>query len=467
MKTVAIVGGGFSGSLLALKLSQANPDWSVKLIERRIRAGRGLAYGACATYHLLNVPVPRMEVGLKPGFAEWLWAQHPAQLDDALAHAGGDMSATFVPRALFGEYLEERLADAEVSSGGMGLHRVRGNAVRLIDAPRRGLLLEDGREIGADAIVLALGNSSPRPPGDPNDPFYDTMNFVPDPWAKDAFDRLDPNGDLILIGTGLTMVDIALKLAAEGHRGKMYAISRHGLVPNVHASGGTWKPFAKPDTPLKLLRLIRAEVKRAREQNVPWQRVIDAVRPNVAHIWHAWTQGEREQFLRHLRARWEVYRHRMAPRVAENLAQLCESGQLMFTKGRIRGYRVLPDGVEVKAGAKSVRAFRVVNCTGPRSDLGRVGIPLIANLRRRKMVVADPLGLGIETDDCAVIDGAGRSSNWLFALGPLTRPAWWEITAVPEIAVQVDRLVHVFSAVRRRERTPFLAEAFEHLGIGI
>ena len=175
--------------------------------------------------------------------------------------------------------------------------------------------------------------------------------------------------------------------------------------------------------------------------------MIDAIRPNIAQVWHALTPKKRGQFLRHLRARWDVHRHRMAPRVAEKLYALMSGGQLRIGGGRIRGYRVVPEGVEVsRAHGEMLIVARVINCTGPRSDLDRVGIPLIADLKRRSLIVPDPLGLGIETADCAVIDASGHASNWLFALGPLTRPAWWEITAVPEIAVQVDRLVEIFAA---------------------
>jgi uncharacterized NAD(P)/FAD-binding protein YdhS len=158
----------------------------------------------------------------------------------------------------------------------------------------------------------------------------------------------------------------------------------------------------------------------------------------------------------------------MAPRIAEKLYGLMKSGQLHLGGGRIRGYAIVPAGVEVTlSSGEKLTVARVINCTGPRSDLDRVGVPLIADLKRRNLIVPDPLGLGIETDDCAVIDTSGHASHWLFALGPLTRPAWWEITAVPEIAIQVDRLIDTFAAPQTKVRPPTLAEAFIYLGSGI
>ncbi|HEY5339060.1 MAG TPA: hypothetical protein VIJ85_12705, partial [Rhizomicrobium sp.] len=242
-----------------------------------------------------------------------------------------------------------------------------------------------------------------------------------------------------------------------------------------HKSGGSWEPFLAPligASPPAIMRAIRAEIAKAEAKSISWQRAIDAVRPFIAPIWAGWTGAQRNQFLRHGRARWDVHRHRMAPRIGAALHALIDSGQLRISAGRVRSYRKAAWGVEAvvtpRGGGRDViyPAARVINCTGPRSDLDRLAIPLLADLKARGVIVPDALGLGIETDDCAAIDRNGRVSNWLFALGPLTRPAWWEITAVPEIALQVDRLAEDFSA-NATSHTSTLADAFVDLGAGI
>ena len=451
-KTVVIVGGGFSGAVFGLKLHSKCPDWRIIIAEPKKKLGRGVAYGACGPDHLLNVPVTRMEIGLTPSFADWL--QHRRSiLAEALVESNLDLAAAFVPRRLFGDYVEERVKEALDSKSMVGLGSVRGEVVRLL-ADARGVLLTDGREIRADIVVLAMGNLPPRPPGGPDPWLYDSGFFIPDPWALDAFSDIDPAEPLLLIGSGLTTVDIALRLAQRGHRGPMLAVSRRGLTPRTHAAGGAWPEFLQDKIPASaraLTKIVREQIALAAAKGIVWQRVFDAARPAVPSIWNGWSDFSRRQFLRHLRPRWDIHRHRMAPRVSEGLAKLQSSGALEVLSGRIAGYR--PDArfvdvsLRLRGGATRVfKAGHVVNCTGPGGDFARTAIPLIAELRDRKLAIPDPLGVGVETRDCAVLDGSREASSWLFALGPLTRPAWWEITAVPEINLQIDRLVSQLSS---------------------
>ena len=442
-KTVVIVGGGFSGAIFGLKLHLRCPGWRIVIVERNKRLGRGVAYGACGPADVLNVPVSRMEIGLTPSFADWLQRRR-ACIAEALLESELDLSAAFVPRRLFGEYLEERINASLDSRPLAGLGSIRGEVVRLL-GDDRGVLLTDGRQIKADVVVLAMGNPPPSAPGGPDSWLYDSGFFVPDPWAMDA---------LLLIGSGLTTVDIALRLQQQGHRGPLLAISRRGLTPRSHAAGGQWSDFLHghiPASPLALMKKIREQVGLAAAQHIPWQRVFDAARPAVPSIWNEWNAFSRRQFLRHLRPRWDVHRHRMAPRVSDAFAQLRTSGALEVLPGRVAGYRPTGRLVEVtmrmRGGAtRTFSAGHIVNCTGLGGDLSSIAVPLIAELRDRKLAVPDPLGVGLETRDCAVIDSAGVASSWLFALGPLTRPAWWEITAVPEINLQIDRLVAQLSS---------------------
>ena len=470
---IVIVGGGFAGAILALKLARARPQDSIRLVERRRRAAVGLAYGACSPQHLLNVPVSRMELGLSPSFSSWL-ETCGADLSDAVDEAHGRLADAFVPRALFGRYMEERLAQDLSAQSACGLRRVTGSAVRMLDAPRRGVVLEDGRELEGDLVVLATGNLTPHPaPVARFEAAGGAVEVVDDPWAPAAFEGLDPEAGVLLIGAGLTMVDIALRLAGAGHRGPLTAVSRHGHRPQRHVAGGEWPGFlgrAAPPTPLAALRLVRAQVAQARACGTPWQRVFDAARPDVARLWRSWSLASRRGFLRHLRSLWDVHRHRMAPRVADQLDALLADGRLTLHAGRVADVQGVVGGARVRLrlrnGADTVLepVTHVVNCTGPRSDFNSLEAPLFGNLRRAGLVQADELGLGLATQRCALIGSDGEPSPWLFAVGGLTRPSLWEVTAVPEINAQIDAFAARLS--HAGETSP-LDLVFADLGAGI
>lgn len=453
---IAIVGGGASGASLALHLARLRPNWPIALIDDGEICGRGLAYGRCGPRHLLNVPVARMDIGIAPAFNSWLGADAP-----------GD---AFVPRARFGAYLSERLLAMCAASG---LRPVRGRVVRILDGPNRGVRLADGRIIPADRVVLAIGNLPPASPLPAASTIGDTALYVADPWRGDALEGLGEHDDVALIGTGLTMVDLAATLLARGHKGAIHAVSRRGLLPRAHEAGGAWRPFlgeTPPGSPRAAIHALRAEVRKAQAQSIPWQRVIDAARPDIGRLWNAWNTEMRAQFLRHGRAHWDIHRHRMAPDLAARIHEAIETGQLIITTGRIVSAEAKAGGAELlidrRSGGRTVlSAARIINCTGPNADLREA--PVIDDLQRRGLVRADALKLGIETNECAVVHADGATSSWLYAIGPLTRPAWWEITAMPEIAVQTRRLAEALAQAEPAGARASIAEEFLELGAGI
>jgi uncharacterized NAD(P)/FAD-binding protein YdhS len=464
-RVIAVIGGGFAGSLFALKLSVIQPGWTILLVEANARLGRGLAYGACGPQHILNVPVSRMEVGLEPSFADWL-IQRPGRLREALEESGW-LTDAFVPRHLFGDYLEQHMFAALARKGNGGIRRVHGEAMAISQMPRQ-IMLDDGRALAVDAVVLATGNQPPALPfrAKPSD------RIVVDPWAPGALDDIGSQTPLLLVGSGLTMIDVLIALEAKGHAGPVHVVSRHGLLPQAHRPGGSWRPVLSAGvSPRQALRIIRANVREAQSQGIPWQRVFDAVRPAVAAIWHAWSLGQRAQFLRHLRAVWDVHRHRMAERVAVAVERFVAEKRLTVSAGRILAAgeekTVITAVLRPRAGkTQLLEVGAIINCTGPQIDLRRTAHSLLATLQRQGLVLSDPLGLGLESDDCALKAANGMVSDWLYALGPLTRPAWWEIVAVPEINAQIERLVHKI-AKREEAFAQLLPELFLDIGAGI
>lgn len=415
---VAIIGAGASGTLTAVQ--SAAVGLRVGLIDAGARAARGLAYGTPYGAHLLNVPAARMSAfpDDPEHFLRWLRARlHEAE------------ASTFAPRALFGDYLASLLVASDVT-------RVGGSAIGLIRGDGEWVVhLHDGRTVRARSVVLALGNLPPNDPlhlegGAPDE-------YIRDPWAPGVSVGLDAEAPVLLIGTGLTALDIAIALRHDGHRGTIYALSRHGRLPQVHAPT-TARPLADVPavfaTPRGALRWVREQIARGDE----WRAVIDSLRPHTPGIWQRWSLAQRGTFLRHLRNLWDVHRHRAAPEAVPPFEVLC---------GRIVGMRPGLIVTWKPAGSDATRDLhvtRAINCTGPACDYARVDLPLVEHMRRAGWLTPDPLRLGIETDvDGRLIDHEGNPVGGLFTLGPLRRPALWESTAIPEIRTQAAALAKV------------------------
>lgn len=427
-QTVAVIGGGFSGLLTAVHLLHGDPEVVVRLVERAPRFGRGRAYSASQADHVLNVRAANMSAFPdRPGhFVEWLASEGEA--------AGPD---SFVGRARYGDYLQTLLREEIVGPGAAGRLLLEADeAVSLVPQDARWRVeLALGRAFMADACVLAVGLLPPAPLPGADSSVADAPAYVAEPWRMDP--DTAPDGQVLLLGSGLTMVDAALSLAGAGRR--LLAVSRHGLLSRSH---GVVKPSATPEggfeTPLEGLKTLRRQA-----ESVGWRAAVDAVRPITAAIWRGWPLAERRRFLRHARPWWEVHRHRMAPPVAGRIDDLLASGELTVAAGRLEG--LTWDGQAFHArirgrGETKPHAWRfdlVVNCTGPRGDPETASGGLLADLRRARAIRRDPLGLGLDvTEDLAVVGADGRPTPGLFAVGPMTRAGVWEALAVPDLRNQ-------------------------------
>jgi uncharacterized NAD(P)/FAD-binding protein YdhS len=451
MTTIAIVGAGFSGTLLALHLlRRCPPPTKLILIERNSQFGRGLAYAAGNPSHILNVPAARMSAfhDRPDDFLNWLTSQ--PETAAASPHS-------FAPRQMFGAYIRTLLNDEMKRSGRDRLELVRG-AVTGLDhsAHPLTLTLERDRTIQADFAVLATGNFPPEPipAGDPG--FYDTPFYRPAPWAADTLIGLDPDSPVLLLGTGLTMVDATISLLDQGHRGPIHALSRRGLVPRRHAAAPPrvtdHAPF--PTAINALTRFLRTETRRAAAEGSGWQPIIDELRPFTVDVWQTMSLRDRARFLRHLRPWWDIHRHRMAAEVADRIDAARARGQLRIRAGRVRNFTIGGHQVTVtykpraQDALATIEAARVVNCAGPGADYDRIADPLIRSLLNLGIIRPDPLRLGLDvTANCALLNSDGAISRRLFAIGPVTKGAFWEMTAVPDIRRQTEKLAEYLASL--------------------
>lgn len=430
---VVIVGAGFSGTLLAINLLRFGGP-TATLIERAAdRIARGVAYSATEPAHLLNVRAAGMSAFPDDAahFVRWL------------AGRGAGEAQAFVPRLLYGEYLREALdqvRDARLC--------LREGDVR--DVTPDGVRLADGTAIAASEVVLATGNLPPHtPPGiDPG--ALPSGAYLDDPWRARPAAGLGADDTVVLLGTGLTAIDVALQLDADGFAGRIIALSRRGLSPRRHLYGLS-PPAGETDLPGVPLSVLVGQV-RARAEAEGWRAAVDCLRPVTQRIWAASDAATRARFLRHLRPFWDVHRHRLAPAVADRIDALVAADRLRFAAGKVVDAAPIEGGVCLRwrprhgDAVERLHAARIVNCTGPQGDLTRTDDPLLRRLSSAGAIRPDPLRLGIDVDAQSRVVGAdGVANERLRCIGPMTRGGLWEVVAVPDIRRQAWDLARLLS----------------------
>lgn len=440
-KRIAIIGAGFTGSLLAIHLLRsATGPVAVTLIERRERFGPGLAYSTDNPSHLLNVRASNMSAfSDRPyDFLAWLGSSGSA---GATAAPG----LTFVERATFGRYVATRLDQYLAAAESHRIELIR-DTVTSLSLQDEGVVLglEERGSRTVDEVVLATGHFPPEAPHLQSGHLPSLRCYRGDPWHADALSNLDPGAAVLLIGSGLTMVDLALPLIERGHFGPIHVLSRRGLLPRAHAAaaaGPVFLPTPLPRSITDLTHRVRDEVRR----NGDWRSVIDSLRPVTVALWRGLSATERARFLRHLRPWWEVHRHRMAPAIADRIAGAVKAGALTVHAGRLVAVAG-DDGATVTirrrhGGSQELVVDRIINCSGLSCDFQRIQDPLLRQLLDDGVVRPDQLGIGLDVgEDCAVIGRDGNPSDRIYAAGPLTRGAFWEMTAVPDLRVQTEAL---------------------------
>jgi uncharacterized NAD(P)/FAD-binding protein YdhS len=443
-KHIVIVGAGFSGAALAMELAASGAAPRVTVIERSHTFGQGLAYSTKEPDHLLNVHAERMSVLAETplDFVSWLKAK---QVADA-AHA------EYVPRHLFGDYLADRIRITEsfAAHGAFELVHAAATSVRTVDGKVR-VETSDGRLIEADAAVLALGH---LPPGAPFGP-SPAQGYTPDPWAPGALSDIPAHADVLLVGAGLTMIDVALTLSRGSSKRRLIALSRRGLTPLVHTEAPPRAPDPMPDLPVQLSDALRELRRRAREAGArgePWQHVMNDVRAQARDMWRRLPLEAQKRFLRHARPFWDIHRHRAAPNAVGAIEDLKRRGRLTVLAGRILDVASARGKVSVRYRARGRRDAEmisvgaIVNCTGASPDVSRADDPLVRQMLHEGLGRAHPNGLGFDVDPRgALVAKDGAASERLFAIGPPTQGAFWEITAVQEIRDAARELSQVLT----------------------
>lgn len=444
---IIIIGGGASGVLLAAHLLD-NPDADIRvtLIEKRAAFGQGLAYSTTLDDHILNVSALGMSAYADDPEHFWRWLGETGRAPDS------NPRKIYVPRHVYGEYLADILDRLKAAEGPNGrLHLVSEECVSVTTTPS-GVAVElaNGTSLVGHVAVLAVGHEEQPLVGG-------SLAVRP---GDDAGSDLDPDQPVLILGTGLSMVDAWVSLSARGHRGKVTAVSRRGLLPSINRKG---KPIRldSADVPLGtdlsyFVRWFRDLVRTTERAGGDWRDVVDGIRPFNQMIWRSWPPSARRRFIEHTRAWWDIHRHRMPPALHERIMKAVDDGRLELVAGKFVGARRDGDGIEATvrrrgdARPQTLRTARIYDCTGITANLAAGTNPVVRSLMDRGLARPDPLHIGLDVNDgCAIVKADGHPSERLYAIGPLTRGAFFEIEAIPDIRVQCAMLARNLTARSR------------------
>lgn len=446
---VIVIGGGASGVLAAAHLlRQSHGQLRVTIIEGRHMLGCGVAYSTEDPGHLLNTRVANMSAypDAPDHFVRWLQQRQPGQKD---------VSDSFVSRKLYGEYMSGLLTPWRQAEEGL-LSCIRQTCQRLDDLPNGvAVHLDDGRVVLGDIAILATGHALPQ---------ADPAGLVTGAWQAVA--PLAKSDRVVVIGSGLSMVDHAISFLKSGHKGKIIVVSRRSQLPKEHAKG-TALNISADQVPLGapiswLMSWLRNQVKLAEADGGTWRDVVDGLRPHLRQIWRALPTVERKRFLRHGASWWEVHRHRLPPESAALLQSALDKGQIRLVSAFfLRGQ--LSEGGQLQAVVRQrgsdaetqISAARIIDCRGIRHDPEKHATPLIADLLEQGAARLDPLRLGLDvSENCELVDSQGVPNPRIYTMGPVSRAAFWEITAIPDIRDQARWLAEKIIANTSKPSQP-------------
>jgi uncharacterized NAD(P)/FAD-binding protein YdhS len=442
---IAIIGGGFSGTILAVQLLRGSSALSIGVIDRGSQPGRGLAYSSPHKFHLLNVPAGEMSAlpDVPYDFLQWARTHHDPRLQER----------SFPPRSVYGAYVGNLLEKARAERGRERVQWLMNEALSVRRRVRNlSVQTAQGPEILARAVVIATGNfppASPRIAGleAPNEAYFAF------PWSPKVLQNLNPTGSVLMLGSGLTSLDLIMALKSTGFRGTIHVLSRKGLFPRARRQQRPVEPWPvfwnnqAPRTVRGLIGLVREQVHAAAEKGIDWRAIIDSLRPVTQDIWQSLSVEEKRRFVQHVRPFWDVHRHRAAPEIADLLADMQAEGQVQLHTGVFLRYSSQKEGAQIRywnrqtGREKTLRVDRVVNCSGSEADCRRIDDSLISSLFAQGLARPNPLFLGLDVDDRGgLINYQGIASRGLYAIGPPRKGCVWETTTVPDIRMQAIEL---------------------------
>lgn len=457
LEKIGIIGGGFVGTMTAVQIiKQAVFPCEIIIICNHEDLNRGIAYSPYSHQHILNVTTGKMSAfpDQPDHFLEFVMKQEEfREMDSTL------ISNAFLSRRLYGDYLwavyQEALIEAKTKH--IGVTWIHDTVNELIKKDLKiQLSFEKEPSCEVDICVIATGNQVPKNPSIPNVNFFESKNYFQNPWKLNSVVNLHNDLPVLIIGNGLTMVDTILGLQEQNFKGEIYSISPNGFNILPHRHGGM-KYTAHIDEinvgmPLAgIVSVLNKHIKIVRTFGVSAEPIIDALRPMSQKIWRHLSTAEKNIFISRLRHLFGVARHRIPLHIHDKIQKLRIDGILHIHSGRLIDIIENDQHIEVTyydkklKTTKFIKVARVINCTGPESDLSKLKNSFLSECIKQGLLQQDDLKLGLKTniDTYRVYDQHNIEHQNIYTLGSNLRGELWETTAVNELRTQAKALAEV------------------------
>jgi uncharacterized NAD(P)/FAD-binding protein YdhS len=482
MSRIVIIGGGFTGASAAIQLlRRSRSQLDITIVEPKPDIGFGLAYSTDDPDHRLNAPTSDHFVDPLDldEFQRWCSSTGIMTSDtNALASNG----AMYVRRKDFGRFVSGKLQDAAVHSKTRSLFRHMRDVAT--DASENltsiGVRTKSHGFLEADTVLVATGNAQPRLPPPFTSSMLDHRCVVGIPTDLQRLGGIPKNSRVLVVGTGLTALDVISTLIRQGHTASIVAISRRGLRPRSPRSmisqtkstpsfldriEGPISPFLEALGPnpsaRAVLQALRFRIDQELKLGRDWYGPFDELRDAVWQVWPSLPPQEKRRFLRQLRPWYDAHRFRTPPQNDAIVRRAEQSGLVKFQAARIESADIDESEATVHvqlrerstAVSTHLEVDVVINCTGLDVASGSSDNPFLRSLLKRGYISHDDSKVGLAVDQqCRAIQKNGRSLRWLRILGPPTVGTFGDSIGSPFIAAHIHRVLpSIFEFLQQSE----------------
>jgi len=465
MKEISIIGGGASGTLLVINLIKQyqTGKLTINLIEKDLsRFNRGIAYSTKDLSHLLNVRVEGMSIfpDEPEHFYNWLLSK-----DYKLESLD---KSSFVSRKIYGDYLTDNFIKyVNNKNSNIIINIIQDEVTDVVPSlDKYEIQFLDSKNIKSDIVILAFGNITESEINILK--YKNVKNYYRSPWTTDFFDEIKSTDDILILGSGLTAIDVITTLHNKKHSGIIYSISRRGFRPISHELFSKYPDFSNEFLGKDLngiFSIVKKHIKLSKENGYNIRSVIDSMRPYTPKLWKSFSESDKSRFLRHLNNMWNSIRHRLPNKTDDIINNLVSNGQLVFLTGNITEVNE-GDILNVKINDKkfkidnaSINVNSIINCIGPESNYNKINMPLIKNMLKSSLIENTFNNISITTEDHLILNKGDYSSGNLFGIGPVLKGEFFESTAIPEIRVQAKNLAsRILKTIHDEQQAGFTRE---------